>query len=1192
MRKAVSVRPAGILVLALAAWASRPCVGGEAASWPPKGTAIRVPVVRDTWFSAYPGEENGNNGGAPRMKTKSWQECSLVDIDPKPLEGRVILGATLHLHCESPNAPQRRLTVSTISSDWVEGTSSGYRPQRGSASYKWAAQDERPWAYPGSDLVSVVNGVGNTLWRFAECTPPDAQGWQVVAVEPAVLAARVAGLSYGFLIYDDVGSEYERNGEQFKYHLFPNRFIASREAGANAAPYFTVYLGPEDRQAPMGIGELASRAANLPAGEALVSWTTPKDEGPAGTIGFIARFDYGAFDWERATPVPQYLVPMAAEVGKKVTMHLRDLPSRLGGGGTITLGVRPVDGAGNLGPVATARVNLAPRTDQQIGGTPPRAFSEAAALPTLGEASVCVIDALDKVNPVTGAMIRARPETYPKANHLWSAAKKLVRLHAAKNEFADFQVVLSGKAKRLTATLEFEGDKRTRPRAEILRFRYVRTEQGFLPDPLVPLGRGLELPATDEKIDGQQFAALFVDIYVPHEAAAGTARGKLVLESAGQSLVLDVELRIWDFTLPDYLSFIPEMNCYGLPEPPLETAYYRLAHAHRTCLNRLPYHWNGHADIAPGWDGKKLEWEKYDARVGSLLDGSAFADLPRKGVPVDTFYLPLNENWPLDIHKAFLGGYWADEAFAPSYRQAFVEVSRQFAKHFSEKGWNDTFFEFYLNNKVYYKDKGWSRCSAPWIFDEPVNTQDFWALRWYGIAFHEGVTPVRGNVKMAFRGDISYSQHQRDILDGVLDVNVVGGCFRQYLRLVMDRKAANGEITFNYGSSNRITDSNVQPAAWCVETWCLGGDGVLPWQTIGNDGSWAKEDELSLFYPGGPAGLEEPVPSVRLKSYRRGQQDVEYLTLLSLVQNQPRWAVAEAVRSSLRLAAKVEKKSEADAGLVSYAALDPVALWELRTRIGSVLDAAKPAPKRKLVDLRNPVRDVAKLPNLGYVTVAPPHASNDAEAAPTEVAGQKLVIQGKPKVQDTIIDFAQPDANLGSVPRDNRIVRQEKCNAFLVRFDLADVPKGAKVTKALLSFSVWDPSSHGPCHVTAARILTGDWDEATATWKQRAPGRSWKGGEFQFGADTPAEVDANINIPPDQGTDTVDPPLEYQLDITKLVQGWADGSVPNYGLAIASVVDRAVDDGHWTRFQVIASEYNRVEFSPKLTIWYTAKDKP
>ena len=57
------------------------------------------------------------------------------------------------------------------------------------------------------------------------------------------------------------------------------------------------------------------------------------------------------------------------------------------------------------------------------------------------------------------------------------------------------------------------------------------------------------------------------------------------------TLRLPVELKVWDFTLPDHLSFLPEMNCYGLPDN--ERDYYRLAHRHRTVLNRVPYTQNG-----------------------------------------------------------------------------------------------------------------------------------------------------------------------------------------------------------------------------------------------------------------------------------------------------------------------------------------------------------------------------------------------------------------------------------------------------------------------------------------------------------------------------------------------------------------------------------------------------------------------
>ena len=43
----------------------------------------------------------------------------------------------------------------------------------------------------------------------------------------------------------------------------------------------------------------------------------------------------------------------------------------------------------------------------------------------------------------------------------------------------------------------------------------------------------------------------------------------------------------------------------------------------------------------------------------------------------------------------------------------------------------------------------------------------------------------------------------------------------------------------------------------------------------------------------GPGKTLAPIPSIRLKSYRRGQQDVEYLTLWSQLHDQPRWAVGQ-----------------------------------------------------------------------------------------------------------------------------------------------------------------------------------------------------------------------------------------------------------------------------------------------------------
>ena len=98
-------------------------------SWPPAGKIIRCPVTRDTWVSSMNNEEYGNNGGADRLKLKSYQEVFLFDIDCAALKGKIITGALLHLRsASSKKSPMMRLGISSLASEWIEGTSKGYRP--------------------------------------------------------------------------------------------------------------------------------------------------------------------------------------------------------------------------------------------------------------------------------------------------------------------------------------------------------------------------------------------------------------------------------------------------------------------------------------------------------------------------------------------------------------------------------------------------------------------------------------------------------------------------------------------------------------------------------------------------------------------------------------------------------------------------------------------------------------------------------------------------------------------------------------------------------------------------------------------------------------------------------------------------------------------------------------------------------
>lgn len=920
-------------------------------------TSVKLPVTRDTYLSNVGREADGSNGGSPQLKVKSIQEMSLIDFDPSPLKGHVIVGATLHVHLSGPEV-LRRITASTIGADWVEGNGTGYAQIPGVSTFNHRLHPDTPWAYPGSDLTAVILSQGGTIWHNADAHPPDADRWQEVPIDPAILAARVAGVSGGILIFDDTGTEWTHEGDRFTLRNFPNRFFHSRDSRNATAPYLMVELGDADDQPPTAPTDLKSDVADLPPGEARVSWTTPADSGKAGVIGFLVEAD--------GKPVPRYLIPAAAKEGRRVAMHLRDL--NFAAGQKVNLSVRAVDSAGNVGPPLSGVVEVSDESVRPLPGKNAEPFKGGGPLPQLGQAEIAIIDALDKVQPVTGQMIPPEEPSYLAANHLWDGRQ--IHLFAARNETISFQILVRGEVRNLSAGLHFDpvaGDQRLLDDdVHFFAFRNVSSKIGPIPDPLVPIDRGkpmLSIPDPSEPISGQKSGSMLCEINLPN-VSAGERTGTLALSAGGKELKIPITLKVWDFALPESLSFIPEMNCYGLPEN--EADYYRLAHDNRTVINRVPYHHDGSVSpgCAPKWDPatRQLDWTEWDKRFGPYFDGSAFRSGPRKGAPLEIFYLPLFENWPTPMEGNYNGNYWANQAFPESYQRNFIEVSRQFARHFNEKGWDQTIFQCFFNGKNNFKQHGWSRGTCPWLLDEPANFQDYWALRFFGNLFHEGINQAPGSAKLLFRCDISRPEWQRDALDGVLDYNVVGGgAFRKYNRMVLDRKQQFGQVVIPYGTTNDPADSNVQPLAWSIDSWALGGDGVLPWQTIGDDNSWKKADALSLFYPGGRAGLKGPVPSIRLKGYLRGEQDVEYLTLLAAVEKKSRYLVGRSVRAALHLTGRKKGTGVTDAedaGVIDFGSMRPQDFWALRMRIGRVLDNAHPKPSPKLVDFRTPRRQV------------------------------------------------------------------------------------------------------------------------------------------------------------------------------------------------------------------------------------------
>jgi hypothetical protein len=245
-------------------------------------------------------------------------------------------------------------------------------------------------------------------------------------------------------------------------------------------------------------------------------------------------------------------------------------------------------------------------------------------------------------------------------------------------------------------------------------------------------------------------------------------------------------------------------------------------------------------------------------------------------------------------------------------------------------------------------------------------------LRWYDLLWHAAAQPVKGDAQLWYRGDISFSQFGRNILWGIADVEYFGGNDAQKTRMKHDQQILHGDTYFaEYGTANKIEASNLQPVLRCLSAWSKGAMGVLPWQTIGNEKSWVNVTQTALFYPH-PSG---PQPSVRLKAFTRGQQDVEYLEILCNVLKVPKYVIVMWLKEQISLKENYYKTDSTDAGTVDFSDVTAIDLWKLRYRIGEFLSKKAPPYRRALVEWKQPKWNPETLPDIGYVPVAPPVVS-------------------------------------------------------------------------------------------------------------------------------------------------------------------------------------------------------------------------
>lgn len=561
---------------------------------------------------------------------------------------------------------------------------------------------------------------------------------------------------------------------------------------------------------------------------------------------------------------------------------------------------------------------------------------------------VAAISETEKAHPVTGAVLErcgapryAAPGVGPKVggDGLWHGGA--VHLGAARGEVVAFQLLLdatggsaSGIGVQVAPGLKADRSGASWPlRSWVSRLWSVKGTQ-WAPEYCVPLAGGFDIPWQANKVPGQRYQSVLVELLAPANAPPGPYRAEVTVRHGAARAVVPILVDVNILRMPDALRFDVSLNTYGpvshawgLPDDSpralaLERAFHRMAHLHRATLASVGYSHGGdmNAGHAPpvagfGADLRVTNWAAWDARWGPYLDGSAFDGLPRGRTPITHLYLPIHEAWPADIRadyafKASTRDYPAciiehalkapdiAAALPASYGDAVAAASRLFADHARQKGWSRTELQFYLNNKNMYRDPALGgRGVSWWLLDEPNYRDDWLALAYFAQQMRRGAP--RGST-VRFREDCSRPQWQRRWLDGLVDLMVVNEEIYRRPALVETLRTRAGTRFWNYGEANSPEAPDIAAEAWCVRAWLAGADGVVPWQTVGSEEALTKPDPTALLVPGRAFGIDGPVAGLRLKALRRGQQDAEYLAALASARGWIRAQAGAALAGALR----------------------------------------------------------------------------------------------------------------------------------------------------------------------------------------------------------------------------------------------------------------------------------------------------
>ncbi|MCL4843373.1 MAG: DUF4091 domain-containing protein [Bryobacteraceae bacterium] len=443
----------------------------------------------------------------------------------------------------------------------------------------------------------------------------------------------------------------------------------------------------------------------------------------------------------------------------------------------------------------------------------------------------------------TSSLVRV-PQTGP------AGTQRNVLIQAARNEWESFQIVVQASGEALSNVNVTVSDLRDAagniiPSASMQLYRehYVYVSQaspdwrgtnrplgvGWYPDALIPFRKrgsttdlsGAALDAVPFNLNAGRNQPIWVDVYVPANAPPGNYKGTYVVSSSQGAVSGNIDLTVWDFTLPTTPS------------------------AHSSFL-----YWTAGSAEA---NAELLHHRLYPARTATAEQAALKSQLGLGAVNLGFWSGADIGNCSMSASPSASQFQTAKNAQAPGlmvYNYTADEVGACANLHETIKSWSRNMHQAGIKNLI-------TMPPTPALYDDGAGKPgvDIWVI-----------LPV---------------QHDANRVKEVLDLKHE---VWSYNTLVQDAYSPKWLIDFdpiNFRIQGGFMNQSLGLTGllyWRIDRWSSD-----PWNNVNNTGTFSSSNypgEGMLVYPGQQVGVTGVVPSMRLKWLRDSIDDFEYLELL------------------------------------------------------------------------------------------------------------------------------------------------------------------------------------------------------------------------------------------------------------------------------------------------------------------------